>query len=135
MSLTSLTEVVDSCFQALQGIRKEIQEKLLLCGEDKERQKLQYLLQRVEVLGPMSAGGYFEITKSSLISMLSVRYFNHLSNDSILNSSLQFQPHLHHYSGSISIIQWGSCQQNNSATKFYKCNKWITLNIFNINDV
>jgi len=72
MSLTSLTEVVDSCFQALQGIRKEIQEKLLLCGEDKERQKLQYLLQRVEVLGPMSAGGYFEITKSSLISMLSV---------------------------------------------------------------
>ena len=73
MNLTSLTEEVDSCFKAIQEIRRELHEKLLLCVEDKERQKLQYLLHRVEVLGPMSAGGYFEITKSSLISMLSVR--------------------------------------------------------------
>ena len=81
MNLTSLTESVDSCFKALQGIRSEIHEKLLLCLDDKESQKLQYLLHRVEVLGPMSAGGYFEITKSSLISMLSVRYFNHPNNN------------------------------------------------------
>ena len=76
INLTSLTETVDSCFKAIQGIRKEIQEKLLQCVEENERQKLQYLLQRVEMIGPMSAGGYFEITKSSLISMLSVRYQN-----------------------------------------------------------
>ena len=74
INLTSLTETVDSCFKAILGIRKEIQEKLLQCVEENERQKLQYLLQRVEMIGPMSAGGYFEITKSSLISMLSVRY-------------------------------------------------------------
>ena len=74
MNLTSLTESVDSCFKAIQGIRRDLQERLLLCVEEKEKQKLLYLLQRVESLGPMSAGGYFEISKSTLISMLSVRY-------------------------------------------------------------
>ena len=71
LNVISLTETVYTCFKAIQGIRRDIQEKLLHCEEEKERQKLQYLLQRVETIGPISTGGYFQITKSSLVSMFS----------------------------------------------------------------
>ena len=49
------------------------QDSLLVSTVKEERQQLKYIIQRIEAMGPISARGYFEIDKTTLTSMLSVR--------------------------------------------------------------
>ena len=50
-----------------------IRSRLLVSTVKEERQQLKYIIQRIEAMGPISARGYFEIDKTTLTSMLSVR--------------------------------------------------------------
>ena len=68
------TEVIDQAFQDLQYLRRQAQEKLLYSSEKSERNQLKFLLRRLEMMGPMNGCGYFGIDKTTLTSMLSVRY-------------------------------------------------------------
>ena len=68
------TEVIDQAFQDLQYLRRQAQEKLLYSSEKSERNQLKFLLRRLEMMEPMNGCGYFGIDKTTLTSMLSVRY-------------------------------------------------------------
>ena len=73
-ALVVITGAIDESFEKLQGLKRPIQEKLLRTNEESEKSKMNYLLQRIEDTRPMSACGYFQIEKSTLTSMLSVRW-------------------------------------------------------------
>ena len=74
LHIVVLTEVLDSSFGSVKSIRKKIQTKLVTCQDKQEKNELKILLIQFDELGPMNACGYFEINKSTLTSMLSVRY-------------------------------------------------------------
>ena len=70
------TGAYHQAFQDLQYLRRQAQEKLLYSSVKSERQHLKFLLRRIEMLGPMHGRGYFGIDKTTLTSMLSVRYIS-----------------------------------------------------------
>ena len=72
-ALNILTGEIENSFEKLQGLKRPIQEKLLHCPGEVEKAQMIYLLQRIEDAKPMNACGYFEIGRSTLTSMLSVR--------------------------------------------------------------
>ena len=74
ISLIIITGAIDESFESLQGLKIPIQDKLLMCPGEMERAKMKYLLQRIQDVKPMNAYGYFEIGKSTLTSMLSIRF-------------------------------------------------------------
>ena len=74
------TGEIENSFEILKGLKTPIQERLLQCPGEVEKAQMTYLLQRIEDLKPMNACGYFEIGKSTLTSMLSVR-FDHKTLD------------------------------------------------------
>ena len=73
-NLTVLIRHIDDAYQSLQILRKRILEEYLLSSNDDKRHSYFFLLKRVEMLKPMSGDGYFEITKSNITSMISVRF-------------------------------------------------------------
>ena len=73
VSLNVLTGEIEDSFEKLKGLKLPIQEKLLQCQGEVEKAQMNYLLQRIEDVKPMNACGYFEIGRSTLTSMLSVR--------------------------------------------------------------
>ena len=75
-NLLFLTKMTDKTFQSMQSLGRQIQERLLVTREKTERQSLKYLMKRVEMLKPLNACGYFDIAKTTLTSMVSVRYAN-----------------------------------------------------------
>ena len=72
-ALIVITGAIDESFENLKGLKRPIQEKLLRSTNESEKAQMNYLLQRIEDIKPMSACGYFQIEKSTLTSMLSVR--------------------------------------------------------------
>ena len=72
-NIVSLTTTLDSVFDSLQLVKEEIQERMRMSSPMNENY-LKYILEKVKSLKPISACGYFEISKSILTSMLSVRY-------------------------------------------------------------
>ena len=73
--LVTLTNSIDECSDCIQGLKREIQDELLSNDRKQERKYLKYLIQRIEDLKPMNACGYFTVGKSTLTSMLSVRWW------------------------------------------------------------
>ena len=73
LCLIALTGSLDSANQCLQNLKRQAQDSLLASSVKTERQQLKYIIQRIGGIGPISARGYFEIDKSTLTSMLSVR--------------------------------------------------------------
>ena len=71
--LNTLTSCLDSAHQCLVNMKRQAQDSLLVSTVKEERQQLKYIIQRIEAMGPISARGYFEIDKTTLTSMLSVR--------------------------------------------------------------
>ena len=71
--LICLTESTNRTFDTVQKLREEIIEKLGKAKINEEVQQLEYLKNKFELLKPMNASGYFDIEKSTLTSMLSVR--------------------------------------------------------------
>ena len=72
-ALIIITSAIDESFEHLRSLKVPIQEKLLLCPGEMEKAQMNYLLQRIEDAKPINACGYFEIGKSTLTSMLSIR--------------------------------------------------------------
>ena len=73
-ALNSTSSAIDESFESLQNIKIQIHERLLQCPGEEEKAQMNYLLNKIEDVKPMNACGYFEIGKSTLTSMLSVRF-------------------------------------------------------------
>ena len=71
-NLTFLTRHIDKTYQSLQILKRRILEEYIQSPDDNV--KYFYLLQRVDMLKPMSGDGYFEISKTTITSMISVRF-------------------------------------------------------------
>ena len=54
-------------------LKEELEDKLEAETRREERRKMKHLLRKVSALTPMTALGYFEMSKQTLVSMLSVR--------------------------------------------------------------
>ena len=74
--LVSLTNSISKCSECIKDLKRELEETLLCTEQKKERQYLKYLIKRIRDLQPMHACGYFLVDRSTLTSMLSVRYQN-----------------------------------------------------------
>ena len=72
--LISLTGSVEDSSDCLETLKEDAQDLLLKTQDKPRRQKLKYLIQKIENLKGMSARGYFTVDKSTLTSMVSVRY-------------------------------------------------------------
>ena len=69
INLYSLADSIDNSFTAAKDNQVKIQKQLLLTHDPHERQNLEYIMKRIELLKPMSACGFFEIDKSTLTSI------------------------------------------------------------------
>ena len=72
-SLNVLTRHIDQAFQSLQILKRRILDEFFKSTDENKRYEYFYLLKRVEMLKPMTGDGYFEITKTTMTSMISVR--------------------------------------------------------------
>ena len=73
MGLIALTFTVESAYDSVQNLLERTEERLLRTREKSERQKLKYEIRKLSKLEPMTGGGFFQISKSTLTSMFSVR--------------------------------------------------------------
>ena len=73
VSMTTLTLTAESSYDSVQNVLERTEERLLRTREKSERQKLKYEIRKLSKLEPMTGGGFFQISKSTLTSMLSVR--------------------------------------------------------------
>ena len=74
--LHSITTSVSSAFDVIQEIQDHIYEKLSHTHDNEEKMELEYCKNLAQKLRPLNAEGYFEIDKTTLTSMLSVRYLS-----------------------------------------------------------
>ena len=63
----------DNAFASIKNKERELEEKLHATEEKMSRRDLKYLIKKMEKLKPLSAAGYFDIQKSCLTSMFSIR--------------------------------------------------------------
>ena len=73
LNLTGLVCAVESTLASVNKLREILEDKLEVETRRDERRNIKLLLRKVRSLGPMTACGYFEISKNILIGMLSVR--------------------------------------------------------------
>ena len=73
-TVIAVTLAVESAFDSVQNLIERSEERLLRTREKSERQKLKYEIRKLSKLERMTGGGFFEISKSTLTSMVSVRY-------------------------------------------------------------
>ena len=72
LNIKGFTFILDAAFRALGNLRVGLQEQLVDKEKEIEKEEIQNLIRDVEKTGPFSGLGYFEITKSTLVSMASV---------------------------------------------------------------
>ena len=72
VNLQVLTSLAESALEALQEMKQNFQEKFLTSTSDGQRQKCQYLIMSLSEVKPMTGAGYFDISRGTLSSMLSV---------------------------------------------------------------
>ena len=73
LNLHALTTWTESSYEALQDLKEHFHEEFLRAPSERERQRYQYLAMTLSQVQPMTASGYFEISRGTLTSMLSVR--------------------------------------------------------------
>ena len=71
--LISITNSVDEAEYRLRQMKKQIEKRLLASRDEEEKKQLEYCKNMADLLRPMNAAGYFDIDKTTLTSMLSVR--------------------------------------------------------------
>ena len=69
----ALTLTIESAYDSIGNLLERTEERLLRTRDKSERQKQKYEIRKLSKLEPMTGGGFFQITKSTLTSMLSVR--------------------------------------------------------------
>ena len=76
VNLASTVKTVDKGYESLQSLTYVIQDQIQLeSTSDLDRERWKCLDVELSRVPPLSANGYFFISKSSLVSMLSVRKF------------------------------------------------------------
>ena len=73
LNLVALAFTVESAYDSVKNLMRRTEERLLRTREKSERRKLKYEIRKLSKLEPMTGGGFFQISKSTLTSMLSVR--------------------------------------------------------------
>ena len=73
LTLMATTNSVDETYDMKGILRKEIQIAILHTKNENELKELEFWKNEIDMLKPMNASGYFEIDKTTLTSMLSVR--------------------------------------------------------------
>ena len=76
LNIIALAESVEATFDEIQNYKEKIMQKFRNAKNKEEIEDLKYCKSAIKLLKPMSAAGYFEIGKSTLTSMLSVRFAN-----------------------------------------------------------
>ena len=74
LTLMATTSSVEEALEVLITLRKEIQLEILNTDDDKYLKQLAFWKTEIEMLKPINAAGYFEIDKTTLTSMMSVRF-------------------------------------------------------------
>ena len=97
--LISLTGSVEESSDSMETLKEEAQDLLLKSQDKPQRQQLKYLIQKIENLKGMSARGYFTVDKSTLTSMVSVRYRFLIWISTVSFDILKLN--IHHHPGSI----------------------------------
>ena len=71
------TKIVTNGYNSLQGVISALKEQILSpsCSEI-EREKLKYLVDDIRWEPNLSAMGYFEISRGTLVSMISIREYH-----------------------------------------------------------
>ena len=106
-ALIVITGTIDESFENLKGLKRPIQETLLRSNQESEKSQMKYLLQRIEDIKPMSACGYFQIEKSTLTSMLSVRLV--IRRILVVTFKYSLQLNLHYHPDTIQdVYRWKS---------------------------
>ena len=71
--LLGLTLTLDTLYSDFEKSKNAVEEQLEKEDKKVERRQLKILLHKLTSLKPMTAKGYFNVTKDTLVSMLSVR--------------------------------------------------------------
>ena len=71
--ILGITFTLDMLYDDFEKCKNVIEDKLDIEDNKEERRQMKMLLHKLTSLKPMSAKGYFNITKETLVSMLSVR--------------------------------------------------------------
>ena len=74
LPLIALTEAFDETYQALQNVKKKLKEQLSTTNGTPERRAIKCQISKIYDISPMNACGYFVIEKTTLTSMLSIRF-------------------------------------------------------------
>ena len=72
LNIKGFSFILDAAFRALGNLTAGLQEELVDKEKESEKEEIRILIREVEKTGPFSGLGYFEITKSTLVSMASV---------------------------------------------------------------
>ena len=72
--LLSLTEAFNKTYLALKAQSAKLEDDLLTSEDKVERRFIKLLIRKIDGLRPMNACGYFEIDKTTLTSILSIRF-------------------------------------------------------------
>ena len=72
LNIKEFSFILDDTFRALGNLSSGLQGELLDKVKESEKEEIRNLIRNVEKTGPFSGLGYFDITKSTLVSMASV---------------------------------------------------------------
>ena len=90
-NLFAVTGSVEAGYETIDEISVEARRRLDLSDDKKERRQLKTLIMNVSSLKPLSANGYFDISRETLTSMTSVRLnISHISLDIIFCFSVTY---------------------------------------------
>ena len=73
VNLQVLTSLAESAFEALQEMKRDFHDKFFSSSTEGRRQQCQYLIMSLAEVRPMTGAGYFDISRGTLTSMVSVR--------------------------------------------------------------
>ena len=76
INIHSTTKIVSNGYDGLQGVIPTLQEKIISPSSSEiEREKLKCLVENIRWEPTLSAMGYFEVNRGTLVSMISIREF------------------------------------------------------------
>ena len=108
----------DDAFKSLKNLKKTIEKETWKTQEQDRKADLNYTLRLLDDLEPLSACGYFSVTRSTIISMVSVRC--NVNTCEFPLKQKYFQLYIHHHTGSVSAGKIGMIQSNPALISCFK---------------
>ena len=113
LTLLGIIFACDDAFKSLLNLKKKTEKEVWQTQELNRKADLNYTLRLLDDLEPLSACGYFSVTRSTITSMVSVRCN---VNTSFRSKLKYFQHYIHHHSGSVSAFKIGKIQSTPALT-------------------